>query len=68
MYNYKVIAGIFAALYAYEAYANAQNVKFLKANIEKMAEVNKYYAAKLDEAGVPMTEFDNIAVETILFG
>ena len=70
-YDYVVISGAVTA--AYLIIKQTMENRELKAKskvkndtILKLIKVNLYYADKMDKSGVPMTEFDQIAVNDIM--
>ena len=63
--NYKIVSGILAAGWAYEAYANIRNVKQLSSKVKKLADMVMYQADILDKHKVPHTAFDEIAMREI---
>lgn len=64
--NYKIVSGILAAGWAYEAYANCSNAKRAYSARKKLASLINYQAGMLDKHKVPMTEFDLIAMKQLV--
>lgn len=56
----KIIAALTVAL-LYKTYQGAQKTNVIK----RMVDLNLYYANKLDDAGVALDEFDQIAINNI---
>ncbi len=66
--NYKMLSGILAVVLIYDAkvaFNNRKKFVLMKKHIEQLSALSAFYAAKLDEANVEVTEFDKIAVDSI---
>jgi len=59
--NWKIVAGVFAAIAVYDEVVLHATQKTLKRQTMRV----NYLANKLDEANIPMNDFDEIVLKTI---
>lgn len=73
MNKWKIVSGILLACWAYDTRVAMNNRRIYERNLAKrdadldvMKAVARLYAVELKEAGIPLSEFTRIALDTIL--